>query len=346
MPTTFELQAAVAVREVNQLKVPLLLDKRRGLNLVPTVLSDETTLTYERRRVFAGILAPRGEGGPAGRHQLPAIDSYTCNPGYYAGTTVLKEKDLVGRRAVGSWTEFDENGALTDRASEMLLQFEYDRMEKNIWDTLTLGAYEVVGDDGRTYYRDAYNITTATYGANGAWSYANAATATPLLDLRNIIAGLELGVSVDFTNGKMYMSRITFNNIIANSNSADLGKTRMQYGQTLNSVSSLNDILLENGLPAIELYDESWYPAGSIQQSQATRFITPGKIVVVGKRMDGETIGEYRLTRSANNAGKPGQFTLVKDRRDEVPAEIEITQGHNGGPVIFYPEAVCSIQAY
>lgn len=346
MATSFEMQAAVAVREVNQLKVPLLLSKRLGLKLVPEKAVDEVTITYERRRLYTGLLAPRSQGGPAGRHQLPASDSFTANPGRYGGFVEFLEKDLEGRRQVGSWTEFDENGKLTDRASQFLLQLEYDRMEKNIWDLLQTGGYEVVGDDGRVYMQDAYNIPTATYGSGGAWTYANAANATPLKDLRDTIATLELGLSVDFTNGTMYMSRPTFNNMIANSNSADLGKTRLTYGETVNAVGALNKLLIENGLPTVELYDESYYPSGSTTQSQAVRFLTAGKIVITGKRMDGEPMGEYRLTRSANNGGKPGHFTIVKDERDKVPAKITVTQGHNGGPTLYYPEAVCAFTAY
>ena len=48
------------------------------------------------------------------------------------------------------------------------------------------------------------------------------------------------------------------------------------------------------------------------------------------------------MTRNANNAGaSPGMYVKVVDKgEDEVPRQIEVHLGFNGGPAVYYPSAV------
>jgi hypothetical protein len=66
------------------------------------------------------------------------------------------------------------------------------------------------------------------------------------------------------------------------------------------------------------------------------------KVVVVGKRSMGQRIGAFRLTRNVNNADmSPGVYQKVIDWVDKkVPRTIEVHDGVNGGPVIFYPGSI------
>jgi hypothetical protein len=68
----------------------------------------------------------------------------------------------------------------------------------------------------------------------------------------------------------------------------------------------------------------------------------------MGKRTDGEQIGEYTLTRAAQNGddSAPGVWFTVRDKRDRAPASIIMETGHNGGGKIFYPEGVAALTLY
>jgi hypothetical protein len=71
-------------------------------------------------------------------------------------------------------------------------------------------------------------------------------------------------------------------------------------------------------------------------------FIPNNKVVVVGTRPAGQRVGEYRITRNANNPDLgPGPYMKVVDNgEDKVPREIDVHDGHNGGPVLYYPGAI------
>jgi hypothetical protein len=144
----------------------------------------------------------------------------------------------------------------------------------------------------------------------------------------------------------MLMSRPTVNLILKNQNANDLNGRRLTYGQTVNSVDDLNDLLLSNDLPRVKVYDAGYYadPPGSAPSF--SRFITNGVIVMVGVRDDGEQLGEYRLTRAAQNEGAaPGEWYAVDDRRQKDPCSVILRAGHNGGPVPYYTEGFATINA-
>jgi len=73
-----------------------------------------------------------------------------------------------------------------------------------------------------------------------------------------------------------------------------------------------------------------------------TPFIPDNTAVVVGRRIDGSPIGNYKMVRNANNPGlAPGPYTKVIDRGETtVPRTIEIHDGHTGGPALFFPSAI------
>ena len=180
--------------------------------------------------------------------------------------------------------------------------------------------------------------------ASPAWT--TVATSTPLADLRTLIT-LFAGTSTTFgTGSRLIMNRLTFNQMIANTNANDLGGRRAAAGQTVNSLNDINSILLANDIPTIEIYDRGYIPDGGTW----TRFIPNGKVVVIGERPNGETVGEFQMTRNANNPDfAPGPYTFVNDSLDgghPVPRKIRVDDGFNGGPAIFFPGAVIVLTAY
>jgi hypothetical protein len=69
-------------------------------------------------------------------------------------------------------------------------------------------------------------------------------------------------------------------------------------------------------------------------------FIPNGKVVVIGLRPNGRPAGAYRMTYNVTNNGG-GSYMFVDDSRGEdVPPQIVVQRGHNGGPVIWFPSAI------
>ena len=65
---------------------------------------------------------------------------------------------------------------------------------------------------------------------------------------------------------------------------------------------------------------------------------------MVGQRLAGEKIGEYRMTRNVNNPGfAPGPYQRVVvhgDETDDPPLRVHVHDGHSGGPVLYFGSSV------
>lgn len=343
MPSQFELQGAVNVRKIAQIKLKRGAEGRLGLELFPLVKVNANVITYEQAGVFRGLMAARHATGPAGRAKMPGANAWTAPPGYYATTVVIDEPDILNRRELGSWTDWDDDGKQTALASDLIAQQMYDRMEKSAFDLLFTGSYVVVDQGGTEAMRDAYSVQQFTPGT----AFNNRAASTPLDFIRSTVATLEAGgVSVDFRGGTLLMNRTTANEVVGNANAADIGGKRLANGATANALDDVNNLLLANDLPQIQIYNEGFWqePDGS---GAFARFCPTGKISLVGKRVDGEPVGESNVTRAAQNDGQaPDWFLFVNDYRKAVPARIEVTGGFNGGPKAYHPEALAIINAF
>jgi hypothetical protein len=215
-------------------------------------------------------------------------------------------------------------------AQVQLKQRELDRIEQIGWLMLTTGAFSVVGPTGAIVHQDSFSLQTFT----ATVTYGTFATATPLADFRAVKL-LHRGKSVNFgSQARAYANQTTINNILNNSNGNDLFGRRVEGLQTINNVNDLNEkLFLRDDLPQLVPYDEGYIDDNGTFQL----FIPNGKIVLVGKRPAGQTIGEYRMTRNANNNNQPGSYIKVVDNTErEVPRRVDIHAGHNGGPILKY----------
>jgi hypothetical protein len=169
-------------------------------------------------------------------------------------------------------------------------------------------------------------------------SWATIATATPFADIRALVLKAR-GQSVTFgRKAKIYANQLTINNVMTNTNPNDMFGKRIGGGNTSNSLSDLNAITGANDLPELIPYDRGWLD----DTNTFTPFIPNGKAILVGARENGAPLGEYLMTRNANNPNvEGGPYTRVIDRGEfQVPRQIEVHDGHNGGPVIYFPGAI------
>lgn len=333
-PTNKEIQ------EISPVKVARMSEDRLGFKLMPFRSVNAGIVQWTQKDNYSGLQQLRGlDGSPASVKRI-GQNTYSYMPGIYGEFQTIGESELTLR--AGSITT-DAPIDITDLVVEgenFLLGRELDRQESIIWTLLTTGTFTITGPNGQASFTDTFALQTA----NRAVAWTTLATATPLVDIR-AVQQLGLGKGVAFNgSSKMYMNRLTANALIGNTNAADLGGIKSEYGATITaSLEKINAILLGQDLPQIEVYDEGYYN----EANTFVKYIPDNKVVCVGARATAERIGEYVLTRNANNPNMaPGPYVFIVDRtkpvngQKQVPPTVEVHRGHNGGPIIYFPGSI------
>lgn len=343
MPTTLEIQGAVKLRKLAQLYLPRQLSSRVLLDIFPFVKDPSTKLVYERDQQYTGLQGAVGLGGRATPVNKRGFDQWVVEPGYYRDAWTIDEEELTNLRDTGKWDEFKNYDKQAASGTEHLVQRFLDRAEVSISQLIMTGSFTAADKAGVIKDRQVFNVPQYTPST----LFSDLTNSQPLNYIRDLIPSLELGKSVRFQKGYMLMSRPTLNLILKNQNATDLNGRRLTYGQTVNSEKELNELFVSNDLPPAKVYDEGYYPGPAGPAANFTRFLTNGKIVMVGVRTDGEQLGEYRLTRCAQNGENagPGEWYQVEDRRTRDPVSVILRAGHAGGPVPYYTEGFAVINA-
>lgn len=321
------------LQQVAQDKLPNLIANRPIFSILPIRNADADIVMWDQEDNYVGLQQIRGLNGQPQRVKRIGGKRYMMQPGVYGEYISIDEIEITRRRPYGAFNGSVPIDDLVMQAQDQLLGRRLDRIEKIGWDLLTTGTFSVAGPDGITYQTDTFALQT--YSAGTAWS--TAATSGPLGDFRAVQL-LSRGHSVNFgATAKAYMNRVTFNNFIKNTNAADLGGKRTAGLAAVNDINSANTILAGEDLPQIVIFDGGYQDESNTFQP----FIANAKVVVVGTRTDGAAIGEYQMTRNANNPGAaPGAYMKVVDEPDDVPRSIQVHDGHNGGPAVYFPSAI------
>lgn len=292
---------------------------------------DSHLLEWEQRDNYKGLQQVRGLNGEPGRVNAIGGKRYRMEPGVYGEHIDLREDELTTRRAWGDQMErpIDLTPPVTEK-TEQLVTREVARMRQILWTLVATGTFSVANEHGAVVHTDSY--TTQTYSTTTPW--ATASGAAPVFDFQEVALKAR-GHGVSFgASAKAFMNRTTANNLLRNTNAADLGGMR-----TLNGPFSLpmaNSIFVAQDVPTVEVFDDFY-----IDDADATQLFLPnGKVVVFGQRPNGEPIGEFRRTRNANNPGfAPGPYDEVYVN-PKPPKNVEVHRGQNGGPVMFWPSAI------
>lgn len=328
----FVYPTATELRVIEQDKLPRLMQDRPIFRHFPIVSVNNHILQWEQKDNYTGLQQLRGLGGAPQRVNRVGGKRFMAEPGAYGEFVTLDEQELTRRR---EWGSFDRPVDVTDlvtEAQDHLLGRRIDRCEVIGWNCAR-GTFSVSGPNG-IVHTDSFTIQT--YTASVPWS--TVATATPIRDFR-AVALLARGHSVSFgRQATAYMNRTTVNNLLNNTNANDVGGKRVPGSINILELAQLNKVLLDNDLPQIEVYDETYLDEDGTPQL----YIPNGEVLVFGNRPGGQPLGEYRMTRNANNPGMAaGPYTKIIDTLDrEVPRRIEVHDGHNGGPVIFFGSGV------
>ncbi len=333
MPT-FVYPTAAEIMQIAQDKMPRLTQDRPIFDIFPIRAVNETLLVWEQLDNFKGLQAARGLNGQPTRVQPIGLKSYQMQPGVYGEFAPINEMELTIRRAAGTWGSPIDISDLVLEKQDHLLQRRLDRIEYIGWTLLATGTFSVPAPNNAVVHTGTFPIQTYTAGT----SWATAATSSPLADF-SAVQLLSRGHSVDFgAVATAFMNRSTFNNLRANSNAADLYGRRTQGLGTFNNLQGINQLLMGDDLPQIVIYDQGYYTdAGTF-----VTYIPANTAIVVGKRPAGQPVGEYRMTRNGNNPDlAPGPYMRVIDTGEfTVPRTLEVHDGFNGGPVVYFATAV------
>jgi hypothetical protein len=332
-PTSIELQ------QVEQKYLPVLTADNPFFSMFPFKNIDKSILEWEQQDNYIGLQQVRGLNGAPSRVAKVGVKQYMMKPGVYGEYVPVDEEEITNRRRMGSLSDPVDIYDLVRAGQDQLLTRRLMRQKKLIVDLVVYGFFSIIDKNGVVSHTDGY--TQRVFASTTPWS--TAATSTPLADMRAVKL-LQRGYSMRLGAGaSAWMNQTTANYILANSNSADVGGKRTggfrgYGGNTVNGVADLNALLTGDDLPTIKVWDEGYYDdSGTFQLD-----IPTGYVIVEGKRATGTPIGHFCYTRNANNPGAaPGPYMRVIDRMETpVPRTIEVHDGFNGGPAVYFPSAL------
>lgn len=329
-PNNYEL------REIGPVKVARLSQDRLGFKIMPLRNVNAGQVRWRQKDNTFGLQQLRGLDGSPSKVNRVGSTEYSYDPGVFGEFEQVGETELT--RRAGSYSNpapIDVSDIVVEMQDQLVAR-ELDLQEYAIWTLLTTGTITIQGPGNMPTWTQTFVIQTLS---GSDWSTAS--TATPLADFRSA-ALLGAGKGISFgANSMAVMNRVTATRMLANTNASDIFGRRAGGGNTLNSLVDANRILADNDLPQIEIYDE-----GYLNDSNTfTRYVADDKVVVIGARVSGEQVGEYVVTRNANNPGMAaGSYEMVIDQTQNPmarpPKTVEYHRGHNGGPVLYFPSAV------
>lgn len=330
----FTFPTSAELMEIEQEKLPRLIEDDPIFNLFPIVNVDAHLLMWEQLDNFVGLQQIRGLNGQPSRVKQTGLNRYQMTPGVYGEFETIDEEQLTMRRQIATFGQPVSIDDLVTVCQDKLLNRRLDRIRWILWTLLTTGTFSVsTTAPGGVMHTDTYSLQTH---AGSDWSTVS--TGTPLADFRAAKL-LARGKSVSFGSGATaFMNQTTANLLLANTNSNDIAGRRTSGLATIDNINQVNQLLTGDDLPTIQVWDDGYIDDdGNFQL-----WIPNDKVIIVGKRTSGVSLGEYRMTRNANNPSMaPGVYTRVIDRgEDTIPRTIEVHDGHNGGPVIFFPGGV------
>lgn len=320
-----------ALEQIEQDLLPVLQPVDPIFDFFPIEETMDDVLRWEQLDNFRGLQQIRGLEGEFQHVARVGAKGYLMEPGVYGEDSTLGERELTKRRKWGSFTDrLDVSDQILEINNDLITR-EFNRIRQILWTLASTGTFSVSNADGTVVQTDAFPLQTFT--ASIGWG--TKVTAIPLSDLRSVKL-LGRGHSVDFgSKARAIGNQTTVNNLLGNLNANDLFGKRGPNGSTFNSLTNDNTILLENGLPQVEAFDDGYYDDNNAFQL----FIPNNVLVVFGVRPNNRPVGKYRKTYNANT-DKPGSFMTLKDTKGETVRRITVGRGHNGGPVIQFPSAI------
>ena len=322
-----------------------------GLQIMPDDNREHDEYVLLKPRPFAGRVNWRGLNQNARPTRTPfAYEQNACiiTPGYWAEFQEIDEQMIrkVAQRGTHS-ARFD----LTDYERELMMDISmklHQTKESQIWQALVNGYVEERNDEGIAVWSQRYKIIRARFGI----SACDRQNSTPLADLA-CIARQVVGVSGAMfdTSAKMYANSRTWECLLRNTNPLDIGRMSLSACCDAVGMARLAQFFAARNLPQPVVYDGFWLD----EQKRPNFYIPTGKIIMIGRRPDNQTIGAYFqppvLIQCGNDTtGAHGTFVVRQDNACpdsrmmwQGRRVIRWTYGLEGIPVIKYPTSIISV---
>lgn len=335
---------AIELNQIAQDLLPVLTLNDPLFDFFEIETKDTAVIAWEQRDNYAGLQQVRGLGGQAQRVARIGAKRYMYEPGYYGEYIPVNEQELMQRRPYGVLESATID--ITDlvlEAQQQLLTRRLNRIRAIAWTLITQGTFSITGPLGGVLHTDTYPIQTY---AGSAWGTPS--TGTPLQDFRGCQL-LSRGHSVNFGPGAIaLMNRKTANKMFANTNQADLGGKRLDGLAAPIGLEDTNKVYMKEGLPTVQIFDDCFIADGPITYcgtayvaGNVIPYIPDNKTVIIGQRVANSPVAAYYMVRHISNPNmEAGPFMKVVDNNERPPRSFEVHDGHNGGPVIFFPSAV------
>ncbi len=336
-PTNMELMA------IDQDLLPVLSQSNPIFREFPIRERDATVLKWEQRGNYLGLMQAAGQEGEYPVIPAVAIADYELTPGRYGEHALIQGKEIEDRRGFGQVNQPINIKDLVIERHEQTATRQFNLMSYITWTVLSQGSYSIVAPNNVIVKKDAVvlqSYDSVNNGLTGAY-WSNETTGGPISDFRQVKL-LHRGHSVMFdSKASAYMNLKTLNFMLANVNTADLFGRRSQGLETIEGIDQYNRfIAMRDNLPNVVEYDEGYLDdAGTFHP-----FIPDGVVVLIGKRTNGAALGEFSLTRNANNGNSSSPLVKVVEKglgeNQAPPVQIGVFRGFNGGPRIFYGNAI------
>lgn len=339
-PKIFSYPQSTELRRLAALIVPRLTLNSPIFKYFPFVNSPSHLLQWSQRDTYTGMMDARALNGQPARVAMIGEREFIFKPGVYSNFMEVDEATLTVRSAEGNSGALVVIDDLVQERLNILLARRMARVEWLAWQVAVNGMFVAHDIRGAITHRASFAIQRYT-SPYGPWS--NRATARPMEDLSNIRL-MGRGMGTNFGAGAVaFVNAVTEANISGNTNDADIGGKRVGFGNTVATLDEVNNLLRSKGAPSIVVYDEGYED----ENGDWVPYIPDGHATIIGKLNNGETLGEFRFTRNMNTTppGQPAAYTKVVEKGDEVPYGIEVHDGFNGGPVIFYPGSIVNLDA-
>jgi hypothetical protein len=322
-------------------------DKLRGLQLAPFIDLLTQKVRWDIRDNVRGLTKTHVMGTNPQLGKRPGSKTKEYTPFYFKEEDVIKEDEILRSRELGTLggvVSIDTEVALTmkNRVDRNFL-----RAESLIWQMLT-GLITL--DDANVKASETFPIQTLD-----ASNWGDLSNGAPLKDFMDVQL-LFPGSGASAAGAMAFMNQKTANNLLRNNNAADIrGYQTRQFIASTYGVADANKILTDRNLPNIEVYNEGYYDDAGVFQF----FIPDDKVVVMGKRGQGEVCCNFGLTpslhRTKNGMPAPGFFSFitVNGGPNNGAAQIDLQQlgqdgnpkigiigGMYGGPMCWYPRSI------
>jgi hypothetical protein len=340
----------------------------------------QSKIVWDQYANMGGLMPTRALNAPPDVIVQPPLNVFETYPGFYGLESQLFEDEVTLMREPNT---VNEPLSVPDRLGVMMLNCStlvLNRFYQTMGILATSGYvqnFNAAGQAVHTYVVPNFQV----FSPNGVaplgpgWT-ANAANATPISDLSYWQQyQLRPGTSAKFGADSTLMGNPKMANVIWNT--AQVQSTfRSDYGATykrgnvdspkIKGDNSIEELMLDAGLPALTLNDTGFYPtldAALTQQASNWQYTIPDNTLTwIGKRPGNVPIGQMKLTKHAGiNAYQADKFPTVKVENesyaeltkgifviakyhDMMPQHYTIQVGVNFAPIIGYFRGIAGFQ--